>query len=134
MILGYTFGGTTMTTTRTNGERTRSRPAEAGADLAAGARTVADGVAGAAGTVISSLPTAAANTRAAVDEAARLIDGGSDEMLTIGTTFSLGLATGLLVGGAPRLLVAGALVPVAAMGLTLLDRGSAKRRRVAAAS
>jgi hypothetical protein len=94
-------------------------------------------VRGAAETVAARLPDAAAQTRAAVDEAARRIETGSDEMLTAGTTLSLGLAIGMLVGGAPRILVALALIPAAAMGLTLLDRNSrtaqARARRTPAA-
>jgi hypothetical protein len=88
------------------------------------ARDVAANVRGAAETVASRLPEAAAQTRAAVDEAARRIETGSDEMLTAGTSLSLGLAIGMLIGGAPRILVALALVPAAAMGLTILDRSS----------
>jgi len=87
-------------------------------------RDVAANVRGAAETVAARLPDAAAQTRAAVDEAARRIETGSDEMLTAGTTLSLGLAIGMLVGGAPRILVALALIPAAAMGLTILDRNS----------
>ena len=85
---------------------------------------VAANVRGAAETVAARLPDAAAQTRAAVDEAARRIETGSDEMLTAGTTFSLGLAVGMLVGGTPRILVALALIPAAAMGMTLLARGT----------
>jgi hypothetical protein len=53
-------------------------------------------------------------------------------MLTTGATLSLGVAIGLLIGGASRLLVVLALIPGVAMGLTLLDRSgrgprSAKR-------
>jgi hypothetical protein len=114
-----------MAATRTDGERTRTRVESR--DLIGGARTVAEGVGAAAGTVASALPEAAATTRAAVDQAARRIEAGSDEMLTIGTAFSLGLSIGLLVGGANRLLVAGGLVPTAAMGLTLLDRAQQRR-------
>jgi len=91
---------------------------------------VASGVRGAAETVAARLPEAAATTRAAVDEAARRIETGSDEMLTAGATLSLGLALGLLIGGANRILVTLALIPAAAMGMTLLDRrsGGAARR------
>ena len=87
-------------------------------------RDVAANVRGAAETVAARLPDAAAQARGAVDEAARRIETGSDEMLTAGTTLSLGLAIGMLVGGAPRVLVALALIPAAAMGLTILDRNS----------
>lgn len=97
---------------------------------------VAANVRGAAETVAARLPEAAAQTRAVVDEAARRMETGSDEMLTAGTTLSLGLAIGMLVSGAPRLLVALALIPAAAMGLTLLDRNggrsSAGRSRTSA--
>ncbi len=87
-------------------------------------RDVAANVRGAAETVAARLPDAAAQARGAVDEAARRIETGSDEMLTAGTTLSLGLAIGMLIGGAPRILVALALIPAAAMGLTILDRNS----------
>jgi hypothetical protein len=90
-------------------------PRDAAGDVAANVR-------GAAETVAARLPDAAAQTRAAVDQAARRIESGSDEMLTHGTTLSLGLAIGMLLAGAPRLLVVLALIPAAAMGLTLLDR------------
>ena len=96
---------------------------------------VATGVKGAAETVAARLPEAAATTRAAVDEAARRIETGSDEMLTAGATLSLGLAIGLLIGGASRILVVLALIPAAAMGMTLLDRtsrnGGRTRRQIA---
>lgn len=89
---------------------------------------VAANVRGAAETVAARIPDAAAQTRAVVDEAARRMETGSDEMLTAGTTLSLGLAIGMLVAGAPRLLVALALIPAAAMGLTLLDRNGNNAR------
>ena len=85
---------------------------------------IAANVRGAAETVAARLPDAAAQTRAVVDEAARRIETGSDEMLTAGTTLSLGVAIGMLVGRAPRILVVLALIPAAAMGLTILDRNS----------
>jgi hypothetical protein len=92
---------------------------------------VASGVRGAAESVTSRLPEAAATTRAVVDEAARRIETGSDEMLTAGATLSLGLAVGLLIGGANRILVVLALIPAAAMAMTLLDRNGRGPRAVA---
>lgn len=94
-----------------------------GAGPRAAAGDVANNVRGAAENVASRIPEAAATGRAAVDEAARRIETGSDEMLTAGATLSLGLAIGLLIGGASRILVVLALIPAAAMGMTLLDRG-----------
>ena len=72
------------------------------------------------------LPEAAATTRDALADARRTIDSGSDETLSAGTLVAFGFALGLLVGGANRLLVMRALVPAAAMGVTLLDRQSPK--------
>ncbi|MEO8274261.1 MAG: hypothetical protein ABI620_09365 [Chloroflexota bacterium] len=69
-----------------------------------------------------SVPGAARASRAAVDDLFRTIESGSDERVSTGVTLSLGLAIGMLVGGAPRLLVALALVPLAAMGLVMADR------------
>ena len=69
-----------------------------------------------------SVPGAARASRAAVDDLFRTIESGSDERVSTGVTLSLGLAIGMLVGGAPRLLIALALVPLAAMGLVMADR------------
>ena len=92
--------------------------------------TVADAagtVKGAAGDAVAKLPDVAASTRSAIEDANRQMRAGSDEMLTIGTVLSFGFAMGLLLGGASRLLVAGALIPAAMMSLTLLDRTSRTR-------
>jgi hypothetical protein len=90
---------------------------------------VAKNVRGAAETVAARLPEAAATTRAVVDDAARRIESGSDEMLSAGATLSIGFALGLFVGGANRILVVLALIPAAAMSLTLLDRNGRGTRR-----
>ncbi|MBA2314139.1 MAG: hypothetical protein H0V87_02030 [Chloroflexi bacterium] len=113
-----------MTTRSTTDLATDSAESTDGASVRQTAGEVAANVRGAAETVAAHLPEAAAQTRAAVDEAARRIESGSDEMLTAGTTLSLGIAIGMLVGGAPRILVALALIPAAAMGLAILDRNS----------
>jgi hypothetical protein len=96
-------------------------------DLGATTRDVANEVADRASSVAARLPDAAASTRGAVEEAARRMEAGSDEMLAVGTSLSLGLAIGMLIGGAPRILVAIALIPATAMGFTLLDRYSGTR-------
>jgi hypothetical protein len=94
------------------------------------AREVAGTVATAASGAVARLPEAAQTTRGAVEEANRAIRAGSDEVLTAGTTLSVGLALGLLLGGANRLLVILALIPAAAMGFTLLDRSQSGRARL----
>jgi hypothetical protein len=69
-----------------------------------------------------SLPDVARSSRALVGDAMRAIESGTDQGLTTGATLSLGLAFGLLIGGAPRLLVLGALIPAAAIGIQMMDR------------
>ena len=100
-----------------------SRNGGLGSTVAEAAGTVR----GAAGDAVSRLPEVAATTRSAIEDANRQMRAGSDEMLTIGSVMSFGFAMGLLLGGASRLLVAGALIPSAMMGLTLLDRSSRAR-------
>jgi hypothetical protein len=101
---------------------TRRDAQDAARDAANTTRDVANEVAERASAVAARLPEAAATTRTAVEEAARRMESGSDEALAIGTSLSVGLAIGLLIGGGPRLLVALALIPATAMGFTLLDR------------
>ena len=96
-------------------------------EIASATRDLATEVADKANAVASRLPEAAATTRGAVEEAARRMEAGSDEMLAMGASLSLGLAIGMLLGGANRILVAIALVPVTAMGFTLLNRPYAAR-------
>ena len=96
-------------------------------DFATATREVATEVADRASSVAARLPEAAATTREAVEEAARRMEAGSDQMLAVGASLSLGLALGMLVGGANRLLVAVALIPATAMAFTLLDRYGSNR-------
>lgn len=79
-------------------------------------------VRGAIENVSRSVPDVARASRAAVDDMFKAIETGSDERVSAGVTLSLGLAIGMLLGGAPRLLILAALAPVAAMGLVLQDR------------
>ena len=102
-------------------------------DAVGGAVSDAAGtVKGAASDAVARLPDVAATTRSAIEDANRQMRAGSDEMLAVGTILSFGFAMGLLIGGAGRILVAAALTPAAAMGLTLLDRSS--RTRAASSS
>jgi ABC-type uncharacterized transport system ATPase subunit len=103
----------TTTKARTNGHSTSDRGNVASA--------VAE-VRGALENVSRSMPDAARASRAAVDDMFKAIETGSDERVSAGVTLSLGLAIGMLLGGAPRLLILAALAPVAAMGLVLQDR------------
>ncbi len=78
---------------------------------------------------VARLPEVAATTRSAIEETNRQISAGSDEMLAVGTLLSYGIAMGLLLGGASRLLVAVALVPAGMLGLNLLDRSTRAKGR-----
>ncbi len=89
-------------------------------------RDAADTVKNVANEAAARLPEAASTTRVAIADAQRAIESGSDETLSAGTLVAFGFALGLLVGGANRLLVLLALVPAAAMGVTLLDRQSSR--------
>ena len=107
--------------------RPRSDADSTAQNIAATTREVATEVADRANAVAARLPEAAATTRGAVEEAARRMEAGSDEMLAVGASLSLGLAIGMLLGGANRILVALALIPATAMGFTLLDRWGGAR-------
>jgi hypothetical protein len=85
-------------------------------------RTAGDQVGVAVTSVRETVPEVARASRDFLDDAMKRIEAGSDQQVSAGVTLSLGLAIGMLVGGAPRLFVAAALVPVAAMGLVLMDR------------
>lgn len=85
-------------------------------------RMAAEEVKGALEGVREAVPEVARTSRSMLDDAMRRIENGSDERISAGVTLSLGLALGMLLGGAPRLLTALALVPVAAIGMVMMDR------------
>ena len=102
----------TTTTSRTNGHAARSTRV---GDAMQNVRDMLEGAG-------RSVPAVARTTQNAVTDLYRTIDSGSDERVSAGVTLSLGLAVGMLIGGAPRLLIALALVPLTITGLVLADR------------
>jgi len=115
-----TTGTTTTKTDPTEAsESTRAAIGQALGDAAGTVRDVATSTA-------DRVPEAASAARDLLVEADGRMRAGSDELLSAGATLSAGLAVGLLVGRANRLLVALAMVPAIAMGLTLLDRSSGR--------
>jgi hypothetical protein len=106
---------------------TSSRTDNDDTDLAATAKGIASDVADRAVAAAQRLPEAATATGVQLERANQLIQGESDEVLAVGTSLSLGLAMGLLLGGANRLLVILALIPATAMGFTLFDRHGGTR-------
>jgi hypothetical protein len=120
--MAATTNGTTSTT---------ASDAEAGTnDLATTAKGIASDVADRAVAAAQRLPDAASATGVQIERANAIIRNESDEVLAVGTSLSLGMAMGLLLGGANRLLVILALVPATAMGLTLFDRHGGTRKRL----
>jgi ABC-type uncharacterized transport system ATPase subunit len=126
-------------TSETSTTTTRSR-STIGTDTSSGRENVqaaVQEVRGALENVGRQVPDVARASRKSIDEMFRAIETGSDERVSAGVTLSLGLAIGMLLGGAPRLLILAALAPVAAMGLVLQDRrkrSSSARSTTAAAS
>jgi ABC-type uncharacterized transport system ATPase subunit len=111
-------------TSETSTTTTRSRSTN-GTDTSSGRENVqaaVQEVRGALENVGRQVPDVARASRKSIDEMFRAIETGSDERVSAGVTLSLGLAIGMLLGGAPRLLILAALAPVAAMGLVLQDR------------
>ena len=120
----------TSEATATRSTTTRSRGAT-GSDhgrnietVQAAAREVRSALEG----VGRSMPQVARVSRGAVDDLMRAIETGSDQQVTAGVSLSLGLAIGMLLGGAPRLLIALALAPVAIMGIALAERRTGRTR------
>ncbi len=93
----------------------RSTVASTADELGQHARDAAASVASAAEELQGRLPAAAS-------EVDRMIRSGSDDTLRMLTVGIVGLALGLLVGGANRLLVLAALAPAGMIGLVLSGR------------
>ena len=80
-------------------------------------------------------PDAVAGAQVAATETQRRLDEMPSQTLVVGTSFSLGLGVGLFFSGANRLLVLLAMLPAAAMALTMFGRdpqnelGAAASRR-----
>ena len=108
-----------------SGNGGRNRTTETSDGIAASAKSVADTVAGAAGEVSARLPEVAQTTREALAETNRMVQQGSDQTLKVLGAASVGLAAGLLLGGANRLLVVAAMLPAALIGATLVERSEA---------
>jgi hypothetical protein len=110
----------------------RARSANGGDTSGDAVQTAIHEVRGALQGVGRSVPEVARASRSAVDDLFKAIETGSDERVTAGVSLSLGLALGMLLGGAPRLLILIALAPVVASGLVLADRRTAKTGRASA--
>jgi hypothetical protein len=110
------------TSTRETTTRSRGSNGSDGASSQTAVKAAVGEVRGALAEVGRSMPEVARVSRTAVTDMFKVIESGSDARVSTGVTLSLGLAIGMLIGGAPRILVALALAPLAAMGLVLADR------------
>lgn len=95
--------------------------------LASRAADAVDGAAQLARTLPAGIDRAASTTGRTLDEAQRAVSTGSDTALFGGASLAAGLALGLLVGGAPRLVVGVALLPAAALAMALADRRAGRQ-------
>ena len=68
------------------------------------------------------MPVVMDTAAAALSESARRLDESPDDVLRLGTALASGIALGLYIGGAPRIVVSLAIIPAAAMAFTLLGR------------
>jgi hypothetical protein len=123
---------TTESTTERETTTTRRKSANGGDASGDAVQAAIHEVRGALQGVSRSMPDVARASRSAVDDLFKAIETGSDERVTAGVSLSLGLALGMLIGGAPRPLILLALAPVVASGLVLADRRSAKGRTTTA--
>jgi hypothetical protein len=115
--------------TTTSGRGTTKDSNDPMARLSSTARQAADTVGSVAGDVAARLPEAANTTRdalqeanRALQEANRMVHASSDEQLKVVTAASLGFAGGLLLAGANRVLVIGALVPAGLVASEYVQR------------
>jgi hypothetical protein len=121
------------TTTRSTTTRSRANGGVPGGNVEAvqaAAREVRSALQG----VGRSMPEVARVSRSTVDDLMRAIETGSDQQVTFGVSLSLGLAIGMLLGGAPRPLIALALAPVAIMGMALVDRRTGRTKATTASA
>lgn len=104
------------------------RAAAANGARAVDARQMLDGAAQRAGEAIdrasAQMPAVMETASSALNESARRLDESPDDVLRVGAAFSTGVALGLYLGGANRILVMLAMIPAVAMGFTLLGRSS----------
>jgi hypothetical protein len=122
-------------TAETSTSTTRKTTADAEAEARTTVAAAADEVRGALQGVSRQVPQVARASRGAIDDLYRMIDSSSDERMTAGVTLSLGLAIGMLLGGANRLAIALSLIPVAITGFVMADRrGTGRTSRSGSAS
>jgi ElaB/YqjD/DUF883 family membrane-anchored ribosome-binding protein len=112
-------------------KETNGKPTSGIADTAGDAtREAAGAVRRAVSDVRAGIPDAVATSRDAIDKASSTLETAPEPYLIAGAAFAVGLGSGLLLGGAPRLLIAAAVVPAVACGMALLGRSQDSAQRL----
>ena len=110
----------------------RPTPGEDPAEMAADRVTEAVGVVRSASAELGErLPEVVDTVRSSALGGARTVQALPDSTQRLVAAFSLGLGLGLSLAGAPRLLVAGTLIPAMVVAATILDRTPDRDRAVA---
>lgn len=119
-----TSSKTTSTRSHANGSSADdSTDARAPMDaVISGAQNAADVARQTAAQAAARLPDAYASAQVYARDTQKTLNAMDQPTLLAGTTFSLGLAIGLFLSGAHRLLVTAAILPAVAMALTLIGR------------
>jgi hypothetical protein len=112
-----------MTTQSTRADHRASTEArEAVAEARSGLADTIDTVRSTAGSMGDRLPDVIETVKASATEGARTVQAWPDSTQRLAAAFSLGLGVGLTLAGAPRLLIAGSLVPAIIVGSTIVGR------------
>ena len=120
----------TLTTENQTSDEERTGARRAGTAVANATQDAAEVVRKTAEKAGAKLPDAMASAQVAATQTQRRLDEMPNDALMLGTSFSIGFGAGLFFAGANRLLVLLAMVPAAAMAMTIFgrDKGTAASR------
>ena len=102
--------------------RASSEAREAVADARSSLGDTMDAVRSTANSVGDKLPDVIETVKTSATEGARTVQSWPDATQRLAAAFSLGLGVGLTLAGAPRLVIAGSLVPAIAIAATIVGR------------
>jgi hypothetical protein len=116
--------GDPMTTQ--SAERRTAEAREAADDARSSLADTMDAVRSTAGSVGDRLPEVIDTVKTSATDGARAVQSWPDSTQRLAAAFSLGLGVGLTLAGAPRLLIAGALVPAVVVAASFVGRERAE--------
>jgi hypothetical protein len=121
----------TAATTRSPAHDDQDDDATSAADARREVGAAFDSIRAAAGDVGERMPELVRTVRAGATDGARTIQAWPEPRQRLLAAFSLGLGVGLMVSGAPRVLVGGALLPALGVAASILGSEADGRRRPA---